>query len=230
MHIKSIETLTIDTNLLNELPEQIGQMRSLTSLSARNNQLSSLPDTVSALVSLKSLNLDSNQLSILPVDALACLTALTSLGLASNQLVTPPFELFRTSTLTSVSLAGNPGLMSPPPRLTNDESRKEEVIEFLRREAFCIRSGRSFSFTCPYPLCRRLLVCDCALDPNPLCRHMLFFGIRLVREDRELVALRFLQPSALNPQPSTLNPKQARSQGQGGNHVSPRGATGRRDH
>ena len=189
MHIKSIETLTIDTNLLNELPEQIGQMRSLTSLSARNNQLSSLPNTVSALVSLKSLNLDSNQLSILPVDALACLTALTLLGLASNQLLTPPFELFRTSTLTSVSLAGNPGLMSPPPRLTNDESRKEEVIEFLRREAFCIRSGRSSSCTCPNPLRRCKHVFDCALEPNPFRSFMYFFRKRLVREEGEVCAL-----------------------------------------
>lgn len=142
MGIKTIETLTIDSNLLNSLPTQIGQMKALTALSAKANQLSSLPDTMSSLVLLKSINLDSNQLREVPTASLMALTALTTLGLACNQLITPPFELFRTSTLVSISLGGNPSLMSPPPSLTNDESRKREVVEFLRREAMCIRSGR----------------------------------------------------------------------------------------
>jgi len=142
MSLKTVETLTLDGNLLNSLPPQIGGMGALQSLSAKGNQLASIPDTLSNLVLLKTLLLDSNQLADLPIASMLLLTRLAKLGLSSNQLVTPPFELFRSSTLTSISLASNPDLRSPPPRLTSDDARMADVIGFLRKEAMCIRSGR----------------------------------------------------------------------------------------
>lgn len=74
-------SLHLDSIMLTELPESIGQLVQLRSLNLSNNQLKLLPESVGELVELQSLDLSNNQLKALP-ESLGKLTQLRTLILA----------------------------------------------------------------------------------------------------------------------------------------------------
>lgn len=85
--LNNLETLNVSYNSLVELPESIGQLKSLTCLHAAHNQLQSLPKSIGQLEKLIELNVNSNLLSCLP-DEMNQLTKLQRVFVAFNNLST----------------------------------------------------------------------------------------------------------------------------------------------
>ncbi|MHA1281925.1 MAG: leucine-rich repeat domain-containing protein [Promethearchaeota archaeon] len=91
-NLKSLEIFNLDSNQLTTLPESIGNLKSLEYLSLYNNKLTTLPQSIGNLSSLKELWLNRNQLRTLP-ESFWNLKSLEKLSLHGNQLTTLPESL-----------------------------------------------------------------------------------------------------------------------------------------
>eukprot|EP01135_Chromosphaera_perkinsii_P005014 Nk52_evm12s310 gene=Nk52_evmTU12s310 len=100
MHLK---TLVLDDNLLTELPEELGRLRSLKYLSVCGNQLESLPDTVKGMESLERLFVRDNLLKNMPILPSGLLTVDIS-GNPFTEFPKPIGKLTRLSELISCRL------------------------------------------------------------------------------------------------------------------------------
>ncbi len=101
-----LEVLTAAGNRLRAVPRSIGRLARLRVLNLSSNQLSALPDELGELVALEELELGHNLLQRLP-ETLEGLGSLHSLNAEFNQLVALPEHLGRLARLRELRLAGN---------------------------------------------------------------------------------------------------------------------------
>ncbi|KAI8603803.1 hypothetical protein EDD21DRAFT_12884 [Dissophora ornata] len=87
-HLRSLQTLKLDNNVIRSIPGTIGALKSLRTLSVASNNLSSIPDEISQLESLMELDVHSNSLGELPASIWKC--SLTYLNASSNILQSFP--------------------------------------------------------------------------------------------------------------------------------------------
>lgn len=104
--LKSLRILGLNNNQLRELPVELGTLEHLEVLSLTGNALTSLPVEIGGLVSLEQLNLKSNKLSALPV-TLGKLVALEVLVLEDNVLTALPEGVGRLDHLSILDLGHN---------------------------------------------------------------------------------------------------------------------------
>ncbi|XP_014664831.1 PREDICTED: E3 ubiquitin-protein ligase LRSAM1-like isoform X2 [Priapulus caudatus] len=80
-----IRVLDIHNNLLEQLPDEIGNMNALQVLNLQNNRLKYLPETIGKLQVLQTLNVKGNKLQSLPA-ALHQLQSLRTLDISNNMI------------------------------------------------------------------------------------------------------------------------------------------------
>ena len=98
--------LRIDDNRLTSLPESIGRLSLLEELQAGQNRLSKLPTSIGLLRKLETLMLNENLLDELPVELGSC-QRLTVLSLRKNRLEHLPPEMGHLSRLRVINLSCN---------------------------------------------------------------------------------------------------------------------------
>ncbi|XP_053189058.1 leucine-rich repeat-containing protein 18 [Scomber japonicus] len=108
-NFSSLRWLDLHSNKLESVPESIGNLVGLTHLNLSNNCLTSaaLPSTLGLLTSLKSLNLGMNQLDDLPPTMVA-LDSLQELGLFDNLFISLPEFVKVLHNLTKLNVKRNP--------------------------------------------------------------------------------------------------------------------------
>ena len=96
--LKNLEELDISDNLLTELPAQIGGLSSLRTLSLEHNRLRELPASIGRLNSLRELRANDNKLRRLPPEV-GLLRKLRRLGIQQNRLTELPQEFAKLESL-----------------------------------------------------------------------------------------------------------------------------------
>jgi len=112
-YLKNLNELYLGTTYINggkeymnELPEDICQLKKLKTLSLYRNDLTTLPSCISNLKYLEKLNMEMNDLTVLPPE-IGNLTRLKILNLNENQLTTLPAEIGNLAKLKELYLEGN---------------------------------------------------------------------------------------------------------------------------
>lgn len=108
-NFSSLRWLDLHSNKLESVPESIGNLVGLTHLNLSNNCLTSaaLPPTLGLLTSLRSLNLGMNQLDDLP-PTMVGLDSLQELGLFDNLFINLPEFVKVLRNLTKLNVKRNP--------------------------------------------------------------------------------------------------------------------------
>ncbi|XP_077513315.1 leucine-rich-repeats and calponin homology domain protein isoform X2 [Amblyomma americanum] len=122
--------LLVSNNRLQELPEELGRLRSLMDLDMSCNELSWLPPGIGELQALRSLRARRNRLLELPSDL--CRLRLWRLDVSENQLARLPPLLRLMTSLRHLQVDGNP-LVSPPAFLCR--RGQVHVFKYLELEA-----------------------------------------------------------------------------------------------
>ncbi|XP_037363645.1 leucine-rich repeat and death domain-containing protein 1 isoform X3 [Talpa occidentalis] len=91
-NMTQLKRLDISNNALREIPQNIGELRSLVSLNAYNNQISCLPPSFLSLSDLQQLNLSGNNIKVLP-SGINNLFSLKEINFDDNPLLRPPMEI-----------------------------------------------------------------------------------------------------------------------------------------
>ncbi|KAH3766251.1 small GTP-binding protein [Pelomyxa schiedti] len=128
--LTSLTELDVGDNGLVELPSQISLLSSLTFLSMQGNFLRHFPTETCSLPFLEVLNVAFNQISILP-EQIALLTRLKFLDIRNNLLLNLPLSMTCLSSLTSISVTGNP----LPEGLLAESHAVSDLFAFLDTEA-----------------------------------------------------------------------------------------------
>ena len=105
-NLKSLGILYLDNNQLKSIPESIGNLKSLGILYLDNNKLESIPESIGNLKSLKWLYLDNNKLESIP-ESIGNLDSLKELRLDNNQLESIPKSIGNLKKLEHLSLVKN---------------------------------------------------------------------------------------------------------------------------
>lgn len=84
-----IHVLSLESNLIKTLPEELGHLRALSELNCGFNKIKSIPSSLALLPELTSLILHSNVLSSIP-DAIGSIRSLRTLHVSSNSLSSLP--------------------------------------------------------------------------------------------------------------------------------------------
>lgn len=110
--VKSLEVLTLNNNVIEELPKSIGDLEKLIWLILNDNEIKKLPDSIGNLQLLEELNVNHNQLTELP-KSIGNLKSLKKLFLKNNRLESLPDTISGMESL--VQLALNSNLLSDLP-------------------------------------------------------------------------------------------------------------------
>lgn len=102
----SAEVITLDSNLLNELPATIGQWSNCRQLFVRHNWLTIFPEGASQMGSLEIMDLTRNQIDRLPA-SVGKLSSMKKLVLDLNYLSSLPAEIGQMKSLKELSLRWN---------------------------------------------------------------------------------------------------------------------------
>ncbi|KAH8053274.1 hypothetical protein JL720_14755 [Aureococcus anophagefferens] len=120
--LTKLDTLTLSSNLLTELPDSVCDLIHLKSVNLLRNRLEALPNRLGDLVNLESLQIATNRLQTLPItfgnltklDRLVslprCLVNMANLSLLSandNQLKALPMNIGSSKSLMSIKLCAN---------------------------------------------------------------------------------------------------------------------------
>ncbi|GIL70394.1 hypothetical protein Vretimale_3584 [Volvox reticuliferus] len=111
--LTALKMLVLDDNLLQELPEEIGQLKRLERLSVSGNRLHALPPAIGGLESLQALVVSRNALETLP-DELGSCARLEELDAQSNDLAAIPAALGQLKRLKMLQLDNNRIFAVPP--------------------------------------------------------------------------------------------------------------------
>ncbi|XP_039994645.1 leucine-rich repeat-containing protein 18 [Xiphias gladius] len=108
LKLTNVDELDLSRNLIQKLPDNIGNISSLRWLDLHSNKLESVPESIGNLVELAHLNLSNNRLTSagLP-SALGFLNSLKSLNLGMNQLDTLPSTMVALDSLQELGLFDN---------------------------------------------------------------------------------------------------------------------------
>uniref|UniRef100_A0A8C5X476 SCRIB protein n=1 Tax=Malurus cyaneus samueli TaxID=2593467 RepID=A0A8C5X476_9PASS len=115
--LKQLSILKVDQNRLTDVTESIGDCENLSELILTENMLTALPKSLGKLAKLTNLNVDRNRLTALPAEIGGCAN-LNVLSLRDNRLSLLPPELANTTELHVLDVAGN-RLQNLPFALTN---------------------------------------------------------------------------------------------------------------
>lgn len=110
--------LCLAGNMIESLPNQIGQLECLETLDLSDNALHRLPHTVGRLRRLTKLVLNGNYIHQLPSE-IGHLHRLEELHIRKNRLTNIPVQLSQCTSLEELQMDDNPGLVSIPTRLFN---------------------------------------------------------------------------------------------------------------
>lgn len=102
----SLKTLFADTNVIEEIPKDIGKLINLQTVDLSYNRLTKLPEEVNKLSDLRTLILFNNRLETL-TDEIVALTKLTVLDLSDNELKALPKDIGDMSSLKLLDLDNN---------------------------------------------------------------------------------------------------------------------------
>jgi Leucine-rich repeat (LRR) protein len=116
--LKRLEVVHLQGNRLRALPRSLGQLTALRQLTIHGNQLTTLPDSIGQLAALESLDASHNALRSLPGEIVGW-QAMRWLVLSENQLTTLPAGFCRLSALTDCFLQRN--RLSDLPANVSDE-------------------------------------------------------------------------------------------------------------
>ena len=105
--LRNLKTLSLERNVLTELPSLIGTTQSLRRLSLHSNRLTELTPGLCLLVSLEHLDVHKNMITFLPSN-FGQLQSLVSLELSENKLVELPHSFCDLSDSLKLSIARNP--------------------------------------------------------------------------------------------------------------------------
>lgn len=108
-----LATITLQNNMLTELPSDIGSLKNIEDLYLFGNNLTTIPETIGDLTQLQELDLYNNQLQTLPTQ-IGRLVALKRLNLDNNQLQTIPNDIVNLSQLQVFTFRDNPQLQISP--------------------------------------------------------------------------------------------------------------------
>ena len=103
--LEGINYLNINHTSLENLPEEVGQLKNLTNLVLHSNALKKLPSSIKNLSKLKFLDCSRNKLEEVPLE-LECLPQLMTLNLGSNILSFVPSQINNTK-LSIIDLSHN---------------------------------------------------------------------------------------------------------------------------
>ncbi|XP_011061287.1 PREDICTED: leucine-rich repeat-containing protein 40-like [Acromyrmex echinatior] len=130
--LTELNTLNLHSNLLEELPPEIGSLRKLKVLNLSDNRLKNLPHEFYMLEELCELYLRSNQISILEAE-IGDLIMLTYMDLSYNNLRELPIGMGYLVRLKTLNLCQNM-IKELPPDVTNMRSLKTLDISFNQLE------------------------------------------------------------------------------------------------
>ncbi|KAG5323952.1 LRC40 protein, partial [Acromyrmex heyeri] len=130
--LTELNTLNLHSNLLEELPPEIGSLRKLKVLNLSDNRLKNLPHEFYILEELCELYLRSNQISILEAE-IGDLIMLTHMDLSYNNLRELPIGMGYLVRLKTLNLCQNM-IKELPPDVTNMRSLKMLDISFNQLE------------------------------------------------------------------------------------------------
>ncbi|XP_040905710.1 leucine-rich repeat-containing protein 18 [Toxotes jaculatrix] len=139
-NFSSLRWLDLHSNKLEFVPESIGNLVGLTYLNLSNNHLTSagLPSTLGFLTSLKCLNLGMNQLDTLPPTMVA-LGSLQELGLFDNLFINLPEFLNVLQNLTKVNIKRNPlsYVQGDGEGMLKEKSEPQEDVYLVHESSLC---------------------------------------------------------------------------------------------
>ncbi|KAL0964751.1 hypothetical protein UPYG_G00328400 [Umbra pygmaea] len=81
-----LRELDLHNNVINKLPDVIGELEHLTSINLANNKLTVFPDKLTEIQSLERINLEGNDITDIPMEKLNSMPALKCINLKSNPL------------------------------------------------------------------------------------------------------------------------------------------------
>ncbi|KAK5853971.1 hypothetical protein PBY51_015079 [Eleginops maclovinus] len=139
-NFSSLRLLDLHSNKLEALPESIGDLVGLTHLNLSNNHLISagLPSTLGCLTSLKILNLGMNQLDTLPLN-MGALDSLKELGLFDNLFTNLPKFVRGLRNLTKLNMKRNPlsCVQGDGEAMQKENSEPEEDMYLVHESSLC---------------------------------------------------------------------------------------------
>ena len=101
-----LRTLQLSGNVLELLPDALGNLTSLRTLEVSDNRLGGLPTSIGQLACLETLRASENRIAGLPV-SIGNLSALRTLGLGANRLASLPATLGQLTRLEELELHSN---------------------------------------------------------------------------------------------------------------------------
>lgn len=108
-----LSELILSNNLLQTIPNSIGNIVSLRILDLHNNKLNTLPESIGNLINLISLDLENNSLITLP-ESLVNLPKLKTLDLTNNKLIKLPNQMTKLTSLKNLFVNDNTKLTELP--------------------------------------------------------------------------------------------------------------------
>jgi len=104
---KRLEKLYVGTNLIAEIPSEIGTCTSLVELDLSGNALEAVPSSLALCENMQLLHLGNNQIQEIPPDIFSSLTKLRELQLYKNKLQILPPEIGNLQSIERLSVASN---------------------------------------------------------------------------------------------------------------------------
>ena len=100
-------SLSLDSNEITEIPEDIKRLILLQELSAKCNRISVFPSVLFELSALSIVDLSFNMLTTIPVSVFRKFKSLKELNLANNSLISIPDEIVQATSLETLRVEGN---------------------------------------------------------------------------------------------------------------------------
>ena len=104
--LKNLETLNLEYNFLESIPDEVAQLSFLKDLNLSNNNLTAFPEIILSLSNLNIIKLNTNEIPLIPV-SIVDLSNLKELHLSYNRLTAIPPEIAGLKNLEMLELSNN---------------------------------------------------------------------------------------------------------------------------